>query len=31
MNVVPVIGCCVGRINVERFNGVDQLQNPFDL
>jgi hypothetical protein len=31
MNVVPVVGCCVGRINVERLDGIDQLQNPFDL
>jgi hypothetical protein len=31
MNVVPVVGCCVGWINVECLDGIDQLQNPFDL
>jgi hypothetical protein len=31
MNVVPVVRCCVGRINVERLDSIDQLQNPFDL
>jgi hypothetical protein len=31
MNVVPVVGCGVGRINIERLDGIDQLQNPFDL
>jgi hypothetical protein len=31
MNVVPVVGCCVGRINAERLDGIDQLQNPFDF
>ena len=31
MNVVPIVGCCVGRINVERLDGIDQLQDPFDL
>jgi hypothetical protein len=32
MNVVPVVGCCVGRINNgERLDGIDQLQDSFDL
>jgi len=31
MNVVPIIGRCVGRIDAERLDGIDQLQDPFDL
>ena len=27
---MPVVGGCVGRVDVERLNGVDQLQHPFD-
>ncbi len=31
MNMVPIFGCCVGRIDAERLDTIDQLQNPFDL
>jgi hypothetical protein len=31
MNMVPIFGCCVGWIDAERLDGIDQLQNPFDL
>jgi hypothetical protein len=31
MNVVPIIGRDVGRIDIERLDSIDQLQNPFDL
>jgi hypothetical protein len=31
MNVVPIVGRCVGRIDLKRLDRIDQLQNPFDL
>ena len=31
MNVVPILRCCVGRIDVERLDDIDHLQHPFDL
>ncbi len=31
MDVVPIVRCCIGRINAERFDGVDNLQHAFDL
>src|SRR6266566_9804191 len=31
MNVVPIVGCCVGRIDADRLDDIDQLQDTFDL
>jgi hypothetical protein len=31
MDVMPIVGCYVGRIDVERLDNIDQLQGPFDL
>src|SRR6266568_5788818 len=31
MDVVPIVGCCVGRIDVERLDGIDQLQDSLYL
>ena len=31
VNVVPIVGCYVGGIDVERLDSIDQLQDPFDF
>jgi hypothetical protein len=31
MNVVPIVGCCVGRIDADCLDDIDQLQDTFDL
>jgi hypothetical protein len=31
VNVVPIIGCGIGRIDAERLDNIDQLKDAFDL
>ena len=31
VDVVPIVGSCVGPVDAERLDGIDNLQYPFDL
>jgi hypothetical protein len=31
VDVVPIVGRCVGRVDAKRFDGVDNLQHAFDF